>query len=65
MKKNVLDRNMAQLSSAVLTRLHSSSFVSAVGMYAVLQVGTVPDKPNIHNTLTIIGHRVGHQSVLH
>ena len=27
-----------------------------VRMYAVPQVGTVPDMPNIHNVLTVIGH---------
>ena len=29
-----------------------------------IYIGTVPDVPNIHNIITIVGHRVGHQSSL-
>ena len=35
-----------------------------VCMWAVPYVGTVPDTPNIHNTLTNIGHHFAHQSDL-
>ena len=31
---------------------------------ALANVGAAPDIPNIHNMLTNIGHRVGHQSGL-
>ena len=30
----------------------------------LLLASRIPDMPNIHNILTIIGHRVGHQSGL-
>ena len=45
----------------VTTWYHTSWFTSDYHTYAVPYVGTGPDMPNIHNTLTSIGHRFGHQ----
>ena len=40
------------------------STVRTLSAFAVPQVRTVPDMRNIHDILTTIGHRFGHQSGL-
>ncbi len=39
-------------------------FFNLVHGARIFNVGTVADRPNIHNILTNIGHRFGHQSGL-